>query len=326
MQGPYIALPAAVLSANRIFGQGPCKKLPAAVLSANRVFKCRGPIKSCLQHFSGPVLNTLFYVCLYPQKMFTDSHTHLYLDAFSDDRDEMINRALEAGVSRMFLPNIDSSTTEAMFTMARDYPGQCFPMMGLHPTSVKENYMEELAAIEIQLDRQGIIAIGETGIDLYWDKTFLKEQELVFKTQIGWAKKMGLPLVIHARDSFREIFRMLEECGTEGLSGVFHSFTGGIKELGKALSFGFAIGINGIVTFKNSDLRQIIAEIPPGRLLLETDSPFLAPVPFRGRRNESSYLLHIAIKVAEIYNLTIEELGAITTRNALELFKLTNEK
>lgn len=256
--------------------------------------------------------------------MYIDSHTHLYLDAFSDDRDAMVKRALDAGITRMFLPNIDSSTTEHMFLMARDYPGQCFPMMGLHPTSVKENYEEELTAIKKQLDRPGVVAIGETGIDLYWDKTFIREQEIAFKTQIGWAKKMGLPLVIHARDSFKEIFRMMDEAGTDGLSGVFHSFTGGTEELRTALSYGFKIGINGIVTFKNSDLWQIISEIPPDRLLLETDSPFLAPVPFRGRRNESAYLVHIARKVAEIYNLNIEEVGAITTRNALELFQLTS--
>ena len=256
--------------------------------------------------------------------MFTDSHTHLYLDAFSDDRDAMVSRAIEAGITRMFLPNIDSSSIEAMFSMAMNYPGKCFPMMGLHPTSVKENYLEELRAVEKQLDRPGIVAIGETGIDLYWDKTFLKEQEIAFKTQIEWAKKLDLPLVIHARDSFEEIFRMLDESGTEGLNGVFHSFTGGKAELRKALSFGFHIGINGIVTFKNSELWQVLGELPPDRLLLETDSPFLAPVPFRGRRNESSYLIHIATRVAEIYNLNIEEIGAITSRNALELFQLTN--
>ena len=169
---------------------------------------------------------------------------------------------------------------------------------------------------------QGYVAIGETGIDLYWDKTYLREQEMVFKTQIGWAKELNLPLVIHARDSFQEIFRVLDEGGTDGLQGVFHSFTGGPAELRKALSYGFMIGINGIVTFKNSDLAEILAEIPTDRLLLETDSPFLAPVPYRGRRNESSYLVEIAGKVAEIYNLNIEEVGAITTRNALELFQL----
>ena len=255
--------------------------------------------------------------------MYTDSHTHLYLDVFNDDRDDIVKRALEAGVTRMFLPNIDSSTTSAMFQMARDYPGHCFPMIGLHPTSVKENFPEELASIESLLDQPGIIAIGETGIDLYWDRTFLREQESAFRTQIAWAKSRTLPLVIHARESFEEIFRILDESGTEGLTGVFHSFTGGPAELERALSFGFLIGINGIATFKNSKLTEVVRSIPLDGLLLETDSPFLAPVPYRGRRNESSYLIHVAAKVAEIHNLNIEELGAITTKNALNLFKLS---
>ncbi len=266
----------------------------------------------------GPLVSLLTII-------YTDSHTHLYLDAFSDDRDEMVKRSVEAGVTRMFLPNIDSSTMDAMFSMADRYPDTCYPMMGLHPTSVKENYREELAIIEKQLDRPGIIAIGETGIDLYWDKTFAREQEVVFKTQIGWAKELGLPLVIHARDSFPEIFRILDETGTEGLRGVFHSFTGGLGELERALSYGFMIGINGIVTFKNSDLGSVVSAIPPQRLLLETDAPFLAPVPHRGRRNESSYLVHIAARVGEIYNLTEKETGALATRNALDLFQIINQ-
>lgn len=266
----------------------------------------------------------MLYVCSH-KKMYTDSHTHLYLDAFSDDRDAMVKRAMNAGVSKMLLPNIDSSTTEDMFQMTEAYPGICLPMMGLHPTSVKENYMDELTAIEKQLDRPGIVAIGETGIDLYWDKTFIKEQEIVFRTQIRWAKNLGLPIVIHARDSFEEIFRMLDEAGTEGLRGVFHSFTGGPEELQKALSYDFMIGINGIVSFKNSDLGETASLIPQNRLLLETDSPFLAPVPFRGRRNESSYLVHVAAKMAEIFNLTTEEIGTLTTRNAHDLFQLLSE-
>ena len=255
--------------------------------------------------------------------MYTDSHTHLYLDAFSGDRYEMVKRALEAGVERMFLPNIDTNTTQALFSLADKYPGNCFPMMGLHPTSVKENYREELASIKELVNRQGIIAIGETGIDLYWDKTFMREQEMAFKIQIGWARALGLPLVIHARDSFQEIFRALNETGTEGLRGVFHSFTGGAAELERALSYNFMIGINGIVTFKNSDLEEVVRAIPSDRILLETDAPFLAPVPFRGRRNESSYLVHIAAKVGEIYNLSGEEVGAITTRNAMDLFQIS---
>lgn len=255
--------------------------------------------------------------------MYTDSHTHLYLDAFKEDRDLMIARALEAGVSRMFLPNIDSSSTRAMFSMVDKHPSQCFPMMGLHPTSVKENYRDEIAAIEQQLDDERIIAIGESGIDLYWDTTFFAQQEEVFKIQIQWARERKLPLVIHARDSFQEIFRILDETGGKDLRGVFHSFTGNHEDLKKALSYNFLIGINGIVTFKNSRLDEVVRNIPINRILLETDAPFLAPVPFRGKRNESSYLLKTAAKVAEIYNLTQEEIGQITTRNALQLFQLT---
>lgn len=255
--------------------------------------------------------------------MYTDSHTHLYLDAFNDDREEMIRRAIEAGVTRMFLPNIDSNTLEAMFRLADQFPSHCFPMMALHPTSVKEDYRNQLATIEQHIDDVRIVAIGESGIDLYWDTTFIKEQEEVFRTQINWAKERNLPLVIHARDSFQEIFRIMDDEGGDGLKGVFHSFTGTRKDLIKALSFDFMIGINGIVTFKNSNLGEVVQEIPLERLLLETDAPFLSPVPYRGRRNESSYLVGIASRIAEIYNLTKEEIAQVTTQNALRLFQLT---
>ncbi len=254
--------------------------------------------------------------------MYTDSHTHLYLDAFSDDREAMVRRAVGAGVTRMFLPNIDSSTIGQLFDLTDQFPGSCFPMMGLHPTSVKGNYQEEIGIIEQYLDREGIIAIGETGIDLYWDKTFHTEQEKVFKTQIGWAKALNLPLVIHARDSFPEIFRVLDEVGTMGLRGVFHSFTGSATDLARALTYDFMIGINGIVTFKNSNLGEVVQSIPQDRLLLETDAPFLAPVPFRGKRNESSYLLNIAAKIAEIYQSTPKVIAEVTSRNAERLFDL----
>ncbi len=254
--------------------------------------------------------------------MYTDSHTHLYLDAFAGDRDQMIHRALRNGVSRMLLPNIDSTTTRAMFSLAARYPTHCYPMMGLHPTSVKENYRDELHTIEKQLDRDHIVAIGETGIDLYWDQTYLNEQQEVFKTQIQWALELDLPLVVHARESFPEIFRALDKWGEKALRGVFHSFTGSSDELGKALSYNFMIGINGIVTFKNSRLKEVVGKIPPDRLLLETDAPFLAPVPYRGKRNESSYLVEIAGQVAKIFNLSQEELGTITSRNAGQLFSL----
>lgn len=255
--------------------------------------------------------------------MYTDSHTHLYLDAFEKDRDQMIQRALDAGVSRMLLPNIDSSSIGPLFSLAELFPEQCLPMMGLHPTSVKENYREELRRIEETLEHKDIIAIGETGIDLYWDKTFLKEQEEVFSTQIAWAMELDLPLVIHARDSFAEIFRVLDSAGGPRLRGVFHSFTGGQVELERALSYNFMIGINGIVTFKNSNLGEVVRKIPTEMLLLETDAPFLAPVPYRGKRNESSYLLETAAKVAEIHNLSKEEIARITSANAELLFRLT---
>jgi TatD DNase family protein len=257
--------------------------------------------------------------------MFIDSHTHLYLDAFKEDRDQMIQRALKAGVNIMLLPNIDSSTVGPIFSLAEKYPGHCFPMMGLHPTSVKENYLEELQIIETHLDRKDIIAIGETGIDLYWDQSYLKQQEEVFLTQIRWAMELDLPLVIHARDSFTEIFRALDKAGGSGLRGVFHSFTGTPEDLERALSFDFMIGINGIVTFKNSNLAKVVQSIPFQQLLLETDAPFLAPVPFRGRRNESSYLPKIAAKVSEILNLNIEELATITSKNAEQLFRLNSQ-
>jgi len=254
--------------------------------------------------------------------VFIDSHTHLYLDAFKDDREQMIRRAIDAGVSHMLLPNIDSSSMEPMFSLVEQFPDHCFPMMGLHPTSVKENYREELAAIKKHLKLEDIIAIGETGIDLYWDKTFLKEQEEVFSAQIGWAMDLDLPLVIHARDSFEEIFNILDKKGGPELRGVFHSFTGGSAELERALSYNFMIGINGIVTFKNSNLGEVVRMIPTDRLLLETDAPFLAPVPYRGKRNESSYLHETAAKIAEIHNLSKEEIARITTANAEHLFRL----
>ena len=254
--------------------------------------------------------------------MYTDSHTHLYLDAFKDDRNAMIQRAIEAGVTRMFLPNIDVNTLEPMFRLADEFPSQCFPMMALHPTSVKEDFREQLAVIEQHLNDDRIVAIGESGIDLYWDTTYKEEQETVFRTQINWAKDRNLPLVIHARDSFREIFRILDAEGGDGLRGVFHSFTGSREDLHKALSYNFMIGINGIVTFKNSKLAEVVREIPLTSLLLETDAPFLSPVPHRGRRNESSYLVEIASKVADIHHMTREEVGQISTQNALSLFHL----
>jgi TatD DNase family protein len=254
--------------------------------------------------------------------MYTDSHTHLYHSAFEKDRDQIIQRAIDSGVTRMLLPNIDSSSIDSLYALAARFPEHCFPMMGLHPTSVKANYPDELSLIEAALDGKDIIAIGETGMDLYWDKTFRKEQEEVFATQIGWALERDLPLVIHARDSFQEIFEVMDREGSKELRGVFHSFTGSSDDLERALAFDFMIGINGIVTFKNSDLAELVSSIPKNRLLLETDAPFLAPHPYRGKRNESSYLVETAKKIAGVYNLTLEELARVTSINAEQLFRL----
>ena len=258
-------------------------------------------------------------------KMLTDSHTHLYLDAFDRDREQVIERAVNAGINRMLLPNIDRASIAPLFDLVERFPDHCFPMMALHPTSVKADYREELKHIEKVSQKKEIVAIGETGMDLYWDKTYQSEQEDAFATQIGWAMERDLPIVIHARDSFKEIFEVLDSAGGPGLRGVFHSFTGGLEELERALSYDFMIGINGIVTFNNSGLDQVVRQIPPDRLLLETDAPFLAPVPYRGKRNESSYLLQTALKVAEIHKLTVEEIANITTANAELLFRLKSQ-
>ncbi len=251
---------------------------------------------------------------------FTDTHAHLYLDAFEDDLEKVIDRALSGGVNRIFLPNLDSSTVADMNRICEQYKGVCFPMIGLHPTSVKENYNDELLLVEEQLKNNPYIAVGEIGIDLYWDKTFLNEQLSAFEKQLSLAAEYSLPVVIHARESFDEIFGVLDHKHIPGLTGVFHSFTGNIDQARKILSYDFYIGINGIVTFKNSGLDKIVKEIPEDRLLIETDAPFLAPVPYRGKRNESSYVTEVTKKIAEIKELELEELANITTKNALSLF------
>lgn len=255
--------------------------------------------------------------------MYTDSHTHLYLDAFDGDREEMIRRAIRNGVTRMYLPNLDSSSHEAMQAVCDAFPDNCFPMMGLHPTSVKDNYLEELAVAERLIFNGTYAAVGEIGIDLYWDKTRIREQTDAFRQQIRWAKQTGLPIVIHARQSFDEIFAVMDQENDSSLKGVFHSFTGTTAQATKALSYGFMLGINGIVTFKNSGLDRVVAEIDPARLLIETDAPFLSPVPFRGKRNESLYVKEVAKKIAEIHVMQPEEVASVTTENALTLFPIS---
>lgn len=249
-----------------------------------------------------------------------DTHTHLYLPEFDADRDEVVNRAVNNGVVKMLLPNIDLQSVASMLSLENRYIGICSPMIGLHPTSVKEDYLIQLDKIESLFEKNRFIAIGEIGIDLYWDKTFLKEQIIAFRRQIAFAIDKGLPVVIHSRESFPEVFSVLDEFNRKGLKGVFHAFSGNIKDAENAIGMGFKLGIGGIVTFKNSGLDKIVKEIGPENIVLETDSPYLAPVPFRGKRNESSYICIINKKLAEIFGMSEEEIASITFTNTTGLF------
>lgn len=251
-----------------------------------------------------------------------DTHTHLYLNAFDNDREEMVNRAIASGIKYMFLPNIDSSTIKGMHELSERFPENCFPMMGLHPTSVKENFRKELSIVEKLLKENTYYGIGETGIDLYWDKTFYREQLEAFNRQIDLAIEYDLPLIIHARESFKEIFRVLENRDIKGLRGVFHCFTGDVDEAGRAIDMGFMLGIGGVLTYKKSGLDMLVSEIGIDRLILETDAPFLPPVPHRGKRNESAYVLHVADKLAEVLGISVNEVAEATTQNASTLFNL----
>lgn len=250
----------------------------------------------------------------------TDTHTHLYLDAFDDDRDAVIQRSIDQQVRYMLLPNIDEGSIDPMLALCDTFPGTCFPMLGLHPTSVKENYKEALKKIFSRFGEREFVAIGEIGIDLYWDKTYFVQQQAAFRQQIELAMESELPIVIHCRDSFDAIISILGDYGDSGLRGVFHCFTGTMAEARQAIGLGFKLGIGGVVTFKNSGLDEVVREVDMKDLLLETDSPFLAPVPFRGRRNESAYINIIAKRVSEIKQIAKEEVAAITTQNALSLF------
>ena len=252
--------------------------------------------------------------------MLTDTHTHLYSDAFDVDKAQMMQRALDANVKRFFIPAIDSGYTQAMYALERDYPDNVFLMMGLHPTSVKENYKSELAHVETQFLKRRFYAVGEIGIDLYWDTNTLEIQKIAFKKQIQLAKKYKLPIVIHCRDAFDEIFDVLETEKDENLFGIFHCFTGTFEEAKRAISFNMKLGIGGVVTFKNGKIDTFINQIPLKHIVLETDSPYLAPVPFRGKRNESAYLPLVCKRLAEIYQVPIEEMARITTENSKEVF------
>jgi TatD DNase family protein len=251
-----------------------------------------------------------------------DTHTHLYLDNFTDDRDEVVKRAINQGVSKMLLPAIDRSTFEDMINLSDKYPENCLPMIGLHPTSVKDGFEAELKFVEDELQKGKYIAIGETGIDLYWDSTFSEQQKFAFTKQLRWAKKYKLPIVIHTRDSFNEVYNIVNKEKTDDLNGVFHCFTGTLSEAYKIMDIGFYMGIGGIITFKNSGLAEVCETIPSSSLVLETDSPFLTPVPYRGKRNESSYLNYIASKLADSKRTSASEIIDITTQNANNLFNL----
>ena len=252
--------------------------------------------------------------------MITDTHTHLYSSQFDEDRDQMMQRALDAGVTRFFIPAIDSAYTDSMLSLEKNYPNNVFLMMGLHPTSVKENYKEELNHVKEMIDKRSFYAIGEIGIDLYWDKTFLTQQQEAFRTQIQWAKEKKLPIVIHCRDAFDEIFEVLESEKDENLFGIFHCFTGTEEQAQRAISYNMKLGIGGVVTFKNGKIDKFLNQIPLEHIVLETDSPYLAPTPYRGKRNESSYITNVIDKLVDIYGLTFDEIAKITTQNSKDIF------
>ncbi|MCO6174959.1 TatD family hydrolase [Flavobacterium sp. NRK F10] len=252
--------------------------------------------------------------------MLIDTHTHLYSEDFKEDRAAMMQRALNAGVTKMFVPSIDSSYSAEMYAVAKEYPENVFLMMGLHPTHVKENYSEELAFVEKELASRTFYAVGEIGIDLYWDKTFLKQQQEAFQYQIQLAKKHQLPINIHCRDAFDEVFEILEEEKGESLSGIFHCFTGNKEQAIRAVDCNMKLGVGGVVTFKNGKIDQFLHEIDLKNIVLETDAPYLAPVPYRGKRNESSYIPLIAEKLAHIYTVSPQEVAEVTTQNAKAVF------
>jgi TatD DNase family protein len=255
--------------------------------------------------------------------MFIDTHTHLFDSAFDEDRDLIIERSISAGVEKMLLPNIDVDTIDAMHQLEEKYPKNCFAMMGLHPGSVKEDWQERLEIVRKHLFNRTYIAVGEIGMDLYWDKAFVKEQALAFRQQVEWAKELKIPIAIHARDAFDEIFEILDELNDDSLTGVFHCFTGAEEQAMHAIGYGgFKLGIGGVLTYKKAGLDKVLETVDLKHLILETDSPYLTPVPFRGKRNESSYVIHIAEKLTDVYQVSLKTIEEQTSLNALELFNV----
>ncbi len=255
--------------------------------------------------------------------MFIDTHTHIYANLFLEDDLVAVQRAIDQNVERLLLPNIDLESIAAMHQVVDRYPANCFPMMGLHPCSVKADFQEVLNQMNLLLENNRYYGIGETGIDLYWDKTFLSEQIESFKIQIGWAKKFQLPLIIHAREAFSEIFEVLDELNDSQLKGIFHCFTGEAYERDKILEYeGFLFGIGGVLTYKKSTLPEVLKAIPLDKIVLETDAPYLAPVPYRGKTNESAYIPYIAEKLTDVYGCSLSEIATTTTQNAQKLFQI----
>lgn len=254
-----------------------------------------------------------------------DTHSHIYSEEFENDLDDVISRAKQAGVEKILLPNIDASSLDSLHRVSDQYAGYCIPMLGLHPTSVGGDFSCQLELIKEQFGKRKYIAIGEIGLDLYWDKTYEREQKLAFEEQLRWSIEYDLPVAIHSRDAIPECIACIKNIGADQLRGVFHSFGGTETELNDILSLeNFLLGINGVVTFKNSTLSTVLKQTDLSHIMIETDAPYLAPVPYRGKRNESSYTVKVAEKLAEIYNVTLEEVGEITTENAKKLFGLEN--
>jgi len=253
---------------------------------------------------------------------YIDTHTHVYLDEFANDRQEVISHAIAASVTRMMLPNIDSTSINSMLALADQYPDNCLPMIGLHPTSVNSNYMDELSAIEKWITERKFYGIGECGMDLYWDHTYAKEQELVFRHQIDLARTYDLPLIVHIRKASNEVIRILKDVNKSDLRGIFHCFSGSVEQAKEAIHYGFSLGLGGVITFKNNIMQETIKSIDLKHLVLETDAPFLAPVPHRGKRNEPLYIPLIAQMIADIKDVPIEEVAEATTNNAKRIFSL----
>lgn len=249
-----------------------------------------------------------------------DTHCHLYVKQFSGDLSEVIQRAENEGVQRFYLPAIDSEETQAMLDLESRFPGKCIAMMGLHPCSVTENYHKELDHVREWLEKRPFVAVGEIGLDYYWDTSFVKEQTFVFHRQIEWALQYKIPIVIHSRESMADSIRVVEEHQKGSLRGIFHCFTGTLEEAKMITGLGFYLGIGGVITYKNTHLRDVLKELSLDHVVLETDAPYLTPVPFRGKRNESSYLKYVVQTLAEVKNLPVEEVARITTANAEKIF------